>query len=183
MQTGQSPAVSRYPAAAYPVPYKSGWHLKSEPVGDRLYPGARHQPAWSLSWPDRQLIPGPFRFGPAQGPESACLSQIRRDCLLADGSRDDWYIFVAGQTHETCENSPQFPRFPRQPGHLRSTLYYLLHRTAPDSSSGSCSSQQSNPTTSVSSPPLPRKINPRSRAPNCCGDGGINTIWSFKSFY
>ena len=100
--------------------------------------------------------------------------------LLADSSRDDWHILVAGQTHETCENSPQFPRFPRQQGHLRSPPHYLLHQTVPDSSSGFCSSKQSNPTTTVGSPPLPRKINPRSRSPNCSGDGGINTICLLK---
>ena len=70
----------------------------------------------------------------------------------------------------TISVSSRFPRFRHQPGHIRFPSPYLPRRTALDSFYNLWSSNfWSNHITSVGSPPLPRKENPKSRAPNCDG--------------
>ena len=72
------------PAAAYPVPDMSGSTCRMQ---TGRIPAVSRLPAWYRSWWGGQHKRGPFRFGPAQGPESAWLSRIR--C-----GRDEWYILL-----------------------------------------------------------------------------------------
>ena len=109
---------------------------------------------------------------PVHGPESACLSRITPGRLRSDGSRDDWHILchlVRSRVRPTRQAKIHlgFRGFRHQPGQLRFSPHYPPRRTAPGSSYGFCSSYfWSTTTTFVGSPPLYRKENPRSRAPN-----------------
>ena len=117
------------------------------------------------------------QWGPSR-PESACLSRIKRVRLSTKGSRVDKYIRVRPTKHAKVHLGFR--------GHLRSPPHYLPRQTAPDSSSGFCSLNfWSDPSTSVGSPPLPRKGNPESRIPNCSSDGSRETTYnlSFHTFY
>ena len=93
------------------------------------------------------------RFGLAPSvPDRACPPLLRRlPWRLAHPSVSGQ---VLGQPHEVGETPT---RFRRKPGQPRSPPYYLIHRTAPGSSSCFCSSNfWSTTTTFVGSPPLPR---------------------------
>ena len=171
-----SPAVSRHPVVVYRDPDTSGRHIKLEPVSHRLArlcAGSRWWSARSRSTRNRQPIPGPFRFGPAQGPESACLSQITLVRLRSGGSSDDRSVL----------RHPVRPtRQPKIQLHFRGSIVNRanlgLQHTILSVGLHLADLLTSVPQTSgllpplVGSPPLPRKENTRSRAPNCSSEGG-----------
>ena len=190
MQTGQSPAspaVSRHPTAACRIPDTSGSAFRMRTGWSPASPAASRHPAAAYVVPEFVGLATQtwaVSVGPTQGPESACLSRIARVRLCSDGSRDNWYylrnpvrprvrpmrlakLHLSFSTGTTSVSQLGQPRFPP---------YYPPRRTAPGSSSVFCSSNLlSSTTTFVGSPPLPRNENPRSRAPNCSGDGGLTT--------
>ena len=90
---GSSSYANRSVTGCVPVP---GICLPGPRHANRSVTGCIAEPSTHRPGPGvgRQLILGPFRFGPAQGPESACLSRIRGDFLHADGSRDDWHMLL-----------------------------------------------------------------------------------------
>ena len=116
---------------------------------------------------------------PARGPS-------RRDCpgsgVSASAPTAAMTISISFCTPSCLRSDPRGS----QSGHLPFPPYYLPCLTVPDSSSNFWSSNfWSNPTTFVGSPPLPRKEYPRSRVPNCSGDGGPinNTLCLYDVYY
>ena len=100
---------------------------------------------------DRQLVPGTFRVGPAQG-------RVR---LLSYGSRDDWHILrhlVRSRVRPTRQAKIYLFFRGFVINWAKSPPHYPPRWTAPGSSSGFCSSNcWSTTTTFVGSLPLPQE--------------------------